>query len=164
MFKLKYICNDIDFLFQVANPKEYNFEPAETVLKICKIYINLKDSDAFCLAVSQDGRSYNPHLFELAEDVLIRIGGTSYIQEMKELASKVAEKAEECKANEESMMEPPDHFLDPIMSTLMNDPVILPSSRKVVDRTTIARLVGFYQQLNNQREPILSCFVVIVRF
>lgn len=40
---------------------------------------------------------------------------------------------------EEILADVPDEFLDPIMSTLMTDPVILPSSRTVVDRTTIAR-------------------------
>jgi hypothetical protein len=33
----------------------------------------------------------------------------------------------------------PDEFLDPITSILMSDPVMLPSSRKIVDRATIAR-------------------------
>ena len=36
-------------------------------------------------------------------------------------------------------LDPPDEFLDPIMTTLMLDPVILPSSHTVVDRQTIAR-------------------------
>jgi hypothetical protein len=33
----------------------------------------------------------------------------------------------------------PEDYLDPITDTLMTDPVMLPSSRKIVDRTTIAR-------------------------
>ena len=33
----------------------------------------------------------------------------------------------------------PDEFLDAIMGTLMKEPVILPSSRQIVDRSTIAR-------------------------
>ncbi len=33
----------------------------------------------------------------------------------------------------------PDEYLDPITSILMNDPVMLPSSRKIVDRSTISR-------------------------
>eukprot|EP00877_Chromochloris_zofingiensis_P001483 jgi/Chrzof1/11335/Cz05g32260.t1 len=33
----------------------------------------------------------------------------------------------------------PDEFLDPITATLMEDPVLLPASRVVVDRTTITR-------------------------
>ncbi|KAJ8971505.1 hypothetical protein NQ314_000667 [Rhamnusium bicolor] len=134
--------------FKVRDAKDYHFDPAGTVLEICKIYVNLKDSDAFCLAVSQDGRSYSPSLFPLAEDVLIRIGGGTLIGELKEVADKVAEKAKEYKANEEAMMEAPEHFLDPIMSTLMTDPVILPSSKQTVDRTTIARHL-----LSDQTDP-----------
>ncbi|KAL3285242.1 hypothetical protein HHI36_019352 [Cryptolaemus montrouzieri] len=134
--------------FKVKDQKEYHFDPAETVLKICKIYINLKESDAFCLAVSQDGRSYSPNLFSLAEGVLVRIGGSSFIQEMQELAEKVAAKAAEYQVNEEAVAEAPEHFLDPIMSTLMTDPVILPSSRQIVDRTTIARHL-----LSDQTDP-----------
>lgn len=33
----------------------------------------------------------------------------------------------------------PDEYLDPITSTLMIDPVMLPSSKQIVDRATIAR-------------------------
>ena len=36
-------------------------------------------------------------------------------------------------------VEAPDEFYDPIMGTLMTDPVRLPTSGTVVDRTTIAR-------------------------
>lgn len=91
------------------------------------------------MAVSQDGRSYSPQLFKLAEDVLVRIGGGALVGELQEVAEKVAKKAAEAEANEEFLAEAPDHYLDPIMSTLMVDPVILPSSKQTVDRTTIAR-------------------------
>lgn len=53
--------------------KEYKFEPAEIVLDICGIYLNLGESehsDAFCLAISRDGRSYNSLLFKQTEHVL----------------------------------------------------------------------------------------------
>jgi len=134
--------------FKAKNLEEYAFDPRGTVLEIIKIYVNLKDSDGFCLAVSQDGRSYSPNLFVLAEDVLIRVGGGPLLGELKEVADKVARKALEYKANEEAMTEAPDHFLDPIMSTLMTDPVVLPSSRQIVDRTTIARHL-----LSDQSDP-----------
>lgn len=42
----------------------------------------------------------------------------------------------------------PDEFLDPIMSTLMTQPVTLPSSRVTVDRSTIARHL-----LSDQSDP-----------
>lgn len=50
--------------------KEYAFNPANLVLNICEIYINLSKSESFTLAVSQDGRSYSPELFKLADNVL----------------------------------------------------------------------------------------------
>lgn len=60
--------------------------------------------------------------------------------------------------DEEILANAPEEFLDPIMSTLMMDPVILPSSRTTVDRTTIARysfnliylLCFFFLLANNQ--------------
>lgn len=54
----------------MKDSQEYDFEPANIVLNISRIYVNLSDSDAFCLAVSQDGRSYSQQLFVQAEDVL----------------------------------------------------------------------------------------------
>ncbi|CAH0547613.1 unnamed protein product [Brassicogethes aeneus] len=134
--------------FKVSNPQEYSFDPAATVMDICKIYVNLKDNKAFVLAISQDGRSYSPQLFTFAEDVLVRIGGGNLLAEIKEIADLVEIKAKEYKANEEALAEAPEHFLDPIMSTLMADPVILPSSKQTVDRTTIARHL-----LSDQTDP-----------
>lgn len=52
------------------------------------------------------------------------------------------------KANQEVLADAPEDFLDPIMSTLMLDPVILPSSNVRVDRTTIARHL-----LSDQSDP-----------
>lgn len=41
--------------------------------------------------------------------------------------------------DEELYKEAPEEFFDAFISTFMQDPVILPSSRQVVDRSTIAR-------------------------
>jgi len=42
-------------------------------------------------------------------------------------------------AEDEALANVPEDFLDPIMGDLMRDPVVLPSSGKIVDRATIAR-------------------------
>lgn len=39
----------------------------------------------------------------------------------------------------------PEEFLDPIMGTLMRDPVLLPSSKNIVDRAVIARHILRYR-------------------
>lgn len=60
----------VALFLQVKDQKDYEFDPARIVMDICKIYVHLHESDAFCLAVSQDGRSYCPNLFTCAQDVL----------------------------------------------------------------------------------------------
>lgn len=137
----------IMFHFQVRNKEEYEFQPAHTVRQICQIYVNLHESDSFCLAVSQDGRSYSSNLFKFAEQILVKIGGGP-IGEMREVAEKVDRLEKQHLADQEALLDPPDEFLDPIMSTLMLDPVILPSSKVTVDRPTIARHL-----LSDQTDP-----------
>lgn len=134
--------------FKVKDKGEFEFDPARTVLEICRIYVNLQQCNAFCLAVSQDGRSYSPKLFEYAEQVLTRIGGGQLIGEIQEFSTRVQKLEAQQKIDEEALIDPPDEFLDPIMSALMLDPVILPSSRITVDRSTIARHL-----LSDQSDP-----------
>lgn len=67
---------------------------------------------------------------------------------MRDVAEKVDRLDRQQKLDQEALTDPPDEFLDPIMSTLMMDPVKLPSSRVTVDRTTIARHL-----LSDQTDP-----------
>ena len=67
---------------------------------------------------------------------------------MRDVAEKVDRLDKQQKLDQEALTDPPDEFLDPIMSTLMMDPVKLPSSRVTVDRTTIARHL-----LSDQTDP-----------
>ncbi|XP_046680072.1 ubiquitin conjugation factor E4 A isoform X3 [Homalodisca vitripennis] len=134
--------------------KEYSFDPASIVLNICKIYIHLSDSEEFCSAVSRDGRSYSPQLFGLAENVLVRIGGGMIVSSLQRVAEEVHRLADLQQQEEGLLGEVPEEYLDPIMSTLMTDPVILPSSRQIVDRSTIARHLLSDQSDPFNREPL----------
>ncbi|XP_068981426.1 ubiquitin conjugation factor E4 A [Bombus flavifrons] len=133
---------------KVNGQKEYAFHPANLVLNICEIYINLSQSESFTLAVSQDGRSYSPELFKLADNVLVRIGGVGILGDLDQFAKNVETAASHKKEEDEILIDAPDEFLDPIMSTLMTDPVVLPSSRITIDRQTIARHL-----LSDQTDP-----------
>lgn len=53
----------------VKDHRQYEFRPDTLVKRILHIYHNLSDSDTFCLAVTQDGRSYNDELFKQAADI-----------------------------------------------------------------------------------------------
>ena len=78
----------------------------------------------------------------------MRINGGQLIGEMLEFSMKVCRLEQKQKEDQLALIDPPDEFLDPIMSTLMTDPVILPSSKVVVDRSTIARHL-----LSDQSDP-----------
>ncbi|XP_017154449.1 ubiquitin conjugation factor E4 A [Drosophila miranda] len=140
--------------FKVKDKKEFDFEPAQTVLEISHIYINLSTDDSFCLAVSQDGRSYSDQLFGFAENILIRIGGGQLIGDMSEFAAKVKKMGDQYKEEQELLADAPEEYLDPIISSLMTDPVILPSSKVTVDRSTIARHLLSDQTDPFNREPL----------
>ncbi|XP_043936826.1 ubiquitin conjugation factor E4 A isoform X1 [Protopterus annectens] len=147
------------FLQHLAGPKmgalkvkdfsEFDFKPQQLVSDICTIYLNLGDEENFCATVPKDGRSYSPMLFAQTVRVLKKINKPGdMILAFSNLAERVKSLADRQQQEEETYADAPDDFLDPIMSTLMIDPVMLPSSRVTVDRSTIARHL-----LSDQTDP-----------
>lgn len=127
----------------LKDPEKYEFRPKQLLKQIVNIYVHLARGDTdgiFPSAIIKDGRSYNEQLFSAAADVLRRIGEDGrIIQEFVELGAKAKVAASEAMDIEAALGEIPDEFLDPIQYTLMKDPVILPSSRIIVDRPVIER-------------------------
>ncbi|WOG93271.1 hypothetical protein DCAR_0312552 [Daucus carota subsp. sativus] len=127
----------------LKDPEKYEFRPKHLLKQIVNIYVHLARGDKhniFPSAITKDGRSYNEQLFSAAASVLQRIGeDMRVIQEFVELGNKAKVAASEAKDAEAALGEIPDEFLDPIQYTLMQDPVILPSSRITVDRPVIQR-------------------------
>ncbi|KAF1987879.1 ubiquitin conjugation factor E4 [Aulographum hederae CBS 113979] len=124
---------------KVENPQEYNFRPSELLADLLSVYINLGGKSNFQYAVARDGRSYKPSNFKAA----IKIMNRFTLKSPEELAKfeKVVEAIEKAKQEdeqvEEDLGEVPDDFLDPLVYTLMEDPVILPTSKTIIDRSTI---------------------------
>ena len=77
--------------------------------------------------------------FQNAFPFSVRIGGVSIISDLDIFAKKVEIAARQKRKEDEILVGIPEDFLDPIMSTIMKDPVILPSSKIRIDRQTIAR-------------------------
>ena len=130
--------------FKVKDLNQYEFKPGDIVHDICRIYINLCSQEnqkfkKFCLAIGRDDRSYSPTLLPQASDVLIKTGYSSLSPETLQVAQTIENLLQYQKRREINTSEVPEEFLDPIMSTIMNDPVILPNSGQRVDRSTIAR-------------------------
>lgn len=123
---------------KVRNPQKLGWDPRSLLRDIIDVLVNLSDQEAFTKAVANDGRSYSKELFEQAARIAIKRG----IKTETEIAPfrLFIEKVEEAKANmeaEEDLGEVPDEYLDPLMFTLMRDPVMLPSSKAVMDIATI---------------------------
>ena len=134
--------------FKVKNLEEFSFRPGDIVTDICKIYVNFQNCDTFLASVSRDGRSYSPELFDQAIEVLMRIGKAELVTDLEVVAKKVGQLADDLKLDEELFADAPDEYLDAIMSNLMTDPVRLPNSLQIVDRSTIARHL-----LSDQNDP-----------
>ncbi|XP_019502941.1 PREDICTED: ubiquitin conjugation factor E4 A [Hipposideros armiger] len=134
---------------KVKDFSEFDFKPQQLVSDICTIYLNLGDEENFCATVPKDGRSYSPTLFAQTVRVLKKINKPgNMIVAFSNLADKIKSLADLQQQEEETYADACDEFLDPIMSTLMSDPVVLPSSRVTVDRSTIARHL-----LSDQTDP-----------
>ncbi|EDW37334.1 GL26202 [Drosophila persimilis] len=73
---------------------------------------------------------------------------------MSEFAAKVKKMGNQYKEEQELLTDAPEEYLDPIISSLMTDPVILPSSKVTVDRSTIARHLLSDQTDPFNREPL----------
>uniref|UniRef100_A0ACD5WWW2 Uncharacterized protein n=1 Tax=Avena sativa TaxID=4498 RepID=A0ACD5WWW2_AVESA len=127
----------------VKDPEKYEFKPKQLLKQIVTIYVHIARGDKeaiFPAAISKDGRSYNEQLFASAVQILWKIGvDRQIIQEFTQLADKAKAAASEAMDAEAILGDIPDEFLDPIQYTLMEDPVILPSSRVTIDRPVIVR-------------------------
>ena len=123
----------------VENRSEYGFDPKQLLAELVDVYLNLKDKENFVFAVARDGRSYKPANFELATRVLKKwaLKSTEELAAWTSLGVKFKKAKEVDDQAEEDLGEIPDEFLDPLMYTLMTDPVILPTSKTSIDRSTI---------------------------
>ncbi|CCD22450.1 ubiquitin-ubiquitin ligase UFD2 NDAI_0A02930 [Naumovozyma dairenensis CBS 421] len=125
---------------KVSNPEAYSFNPKELLKSLCTIYINLCAEEEFIDAVSRDTRSFKVSLFERAVNILGRkIGLVSpeFCDKLMKFAKAAQEKKDEEEENDLELGEVPDEFLDPLMYTIMKDPVTLPTSHVNIDRSTI---------------------------
>lgn len=152
-------CQDL----KVREPQKYKFSPHELLSDVLQVYLELGPRVEFQQAVAKDGRSYSAELFERADRFARKLAlkTDDELAVIKDMVKKVeALKAEE--EEDDAMGEVPDEFLgksrsprssllipalpfaeishgtsDPLTYEIMRDPVLLPSSRTVVDRSTI---------------------------
>lgn len=123
----------------VDNRDKYKFVPKMMINDFVEIYLNLGKSESFIEAVARDARSYKPANFGKATIILTRhaLRSTEEFSAWATLLDKIRMAKELDDQAEEDLGPIPEEFEDPLMATLMEDPVILPTSGQTVDRSTI---------------------------
>ncbi|GLB45696.1 putative ubiquitin elongating factor core [Lyophyllum shimeji] len=124
---------------KVRQPEKLNFRPRELLSNVLQVYLNLSDQDEFITAVAGDGRSYSKAVFDSAVSIATKRGLKSAAEVAQLRAFVVQVEAEKVKmeAEDDELGDSPDEFLDPIVAKVMRDPVRLPLSGVILDRSTI---------------------------
>ncbi|WBW74100.1 ubiquitin-protein ligase E4 Ufd2 [Schizosaccharomyces osmophilus] len=138
-YNLQALCGPRCRNLKVRDPTKYKFDPKSLLSTILDVYLNLCNEDNFVEAVAHDGRSYSKEIFERALGIVRKhnLKSSFDIENISNFVNKVEKFRLEEENEEEDMGEAPDHFLDPLMFTIMKDPVILPRSGMSIDRSTI---------------------------
>lgn len=147
-FNLQQLCGPKCKNLKVQQPEKYGWEPRRLLGQVVDIYLHL-DCDQFAAAIAADERSFRKELFD---DAALRIERTliktsTDIEKFRNLIQRATEIAIQNIKREVDYNDAPDEFRDPLMDTLMDDPVLLPSG-KVMDRSVIVRHL-----LNSSTDP-----------
>lgn len=144
-YSLEHLYGKNSILVEIKNMHEIKFDPQYLLENIALIFINLEEKEEFLEAVVKDDRSFDIELFRKTLEVLEKhnifgLGGE--LEKFEKLIGKLEEKARQ-RAIEDNFINEltdiPDEFMDPLMSEVMKDPVMLPGSKTVVDRITIMK-------------------------
>ncbi|WFD31009.1 RING-type E3 ubiquitin transferase [Malassezia sp. CBS 17886] len=124
---------------KVKDPKRVGFDPRSLLSEILSVFLNLAGHPEFAAAIARDGRSYRRETFSKAASIAQRhmLKSPAEIEVLAHLVDAIERVRQEDADEEEELGDVPDEFLDPLLATLMKDPVCLPSSRAVLDRSTI---------------------------
>ncbi|XP_043469327.1 ubiquitin conjugation factor E4 B [Leptopilina heterotoma] len=147
-FNLQQLCGPKCKNLKVRNPQKYGWEPRNLLSQLVDIYLHL-DCDNFAAALASDERSFCKELFADAANRLQKsaIKTTTEIEQFRGLAERAAIIAKDNRARDVDYGDAPEEFRDPLMDTLMEDPVKLPSGI-VMDKAVIIRHL-----LNSATDP-----------
>ncbi|KAH9514139.1 Ubiquitin conjugation factor E4 B [Bulinus truncatus] len=147
-FNLQQLCGPKCKNLKVKTPDKYGWEPKKLLNILTDIYLHL-DCEDFAKAIANDERSYRKELFDNAIDCIKKacIKTEGEIKMFTDLQNRVEAFVIQKHKSEMDYGEIPDEFKDPLMDTLMENPVLLPSGT-IMDRAIILRHL-----LNSQTDP-----------
>jgi len=133
---------------KVDNPESYDFYPKQMLKEICETIVHFSSSPEFQESVSRSGYyTTHPTVLPKAASTVRkhRILNPDALEALDSLCQTAAQFKVDGDA--ESSVDAPDHFLDPLLFTVMSDPVRLPMGT-VIDRVTIEQHL-----LNDPMDP-----------
>ncbi|KRY50388.1 Ubiquitin conjugation factor E4 B, partial [Trichinella britovi] len=138
-FNLAQLCGPKCRHLRVKNPQRFNWDPRALLDQLTQIYLHL-DNDKFAAAIANDERSYSKQLFEDVVGRIVRhkIKAVSQVEQFKLLAERVEQIWEMKREQEVILCDIPEEFTDPLMGTIMRNPVLLPSGN-ITDVSSIRR-------------------------
>jgi ubiquitin conjugation factor E4 B len=124
---------------KVENPAAYHWDPRTLLSEIVDVYLNLREKQLFLESVATDDRSYRPEYFVEAAKIMDRfkLKSPEELQKWDHLAERIRGLKEEHDMEDADLGDVPDEYLDPLLASIMEDPVILPVSRQTLDRSTV---------------------------
>ena len=136
---------------KVNNPEEYQFRPKNMLCEICETVAHFSEFEPFQVAIAQSGY-YSTHPAVLPKALsTVRKYSLLSVDLVAKLESLVAlvEQAASANKDEDAIMgdDVPEHFYDPVLYTVMKDPVRLPSGN-IMDRAAITQHL-----LNDPTDP-----------
>ncbi|MEW5316627.1 MAG: hypothetical protein WDW38_007987 [Sanguina aurantia] len=139
---------------KIRDPEKYSFNPRELLQGIVQIYLHVSSADRegkFAECVGTDERSFRPEMFSEAASVLSQSGLLSEQEriQLEMLSQRATASSMDVEGECDMMQDAPEEFVDPIMGTLMTDPVYLPTSKTILDRSCILRHL-----LSDERDPM----------
>ncbi|TRY79837.1 hypothetical protein TCAL_10916 [Tigriopus californicus] len=139
-FNLKQLCGTKCKNLKVKTPEKYNWEPKWLLSHLIDLYLHL-DSELLAAALANDQRSFSMEVFEDAANRMRKSlnRSNSDLEQFRALARKAHEVVLANMKRDEDYDDAPDEFIDPMMCELMEDPVLLPTSGKIMDRKHINR-------------------------
>jgi ubiquitin conjugation factor E4 B len=95
--------------------------------------------DSFQQAVARDGRSYDPMTFARARNIVTKFNlmPQADLERFDQFTQAAQHFHKQEMEQDEILADVPDEFMDPILFTLMENPVRLPTSNVVMDLSSI---------------------------
>jgi ubiquitin conjugation factor E4 B len=147
-YNLIQLCGPTCKNLKVQNSHKYGWSPKGLLGKIIDIYLTLS-SDQLARAMSEDERSFKQTDLD---DALKRMEKANIkpdyqLEEFRSLVNKALEFKVKAEQDDVDFSDAPEEFRDPLMDTIMTDPVTLPSG-VVMERSIILRHL-----LNSSSDP-----------